>query len=31
MLRNPYWAIEAAAQLKKETHVPKQYAAAFPK
>lgn len=31
MLRNPYWAIEAAQQLKKETPVPKQYAAAFPK
>ena len=31
MLRNPYWAIEAAAQLKKETQVPKQYAVAFPK
>ncbi|MDR4316493.1 NADH:flavin oxidoreductase/NADH oxidase [Niallia circulans] len=31
MLRNPYWTIEAAAQLRKETEMPKQYAVAFPK
>lgn len=31
MLRNPYWTIEAAAQLCKETEMPKQYAVAFPK
>ncbi|RVT67328.1 NADH:flavin oxidoreductase/NADH oxidase [Niallia taxi] len=31
MLRNPYWALEAAAQLRKETTVPQQYATGFPK
>lgn len=31
MLRNPYWTIEAASQLRKETEMPKQYAVAFPK
>jgi NADPH2 dehydrogenase len=31
MLRNPYWTIEAATQLRKETEMPKQYAVAFPK
>lgn len=31
MLRNPYWALEAAAQLKKETTVPQQYVTGFPK
>lgn len=30
MLRNPYWTIEAAAQLRKETEIPKQYTVAFP-
>lgn len=29
MLRNPHWALEAAATLKKETTVPKQYADGF--
>ncbi len=31
MLRNPYWALEAAAVLNKETAVPKQYERGFPK
>ncbi|MBM7573317.1 NADH:flavin oxidoreductase/NADH oxidase [Aquibacillus albus] len=31
MLRNPYWALEAAAKLKKETAIPKQYQVSFPK
>ncbi|MGG0737750.1 NADH:flavin oxidoreductase/NADH oxidase [Niallia taxi] len=31
MLRNPYWALEAAAQLRKETTVPQQYVTGFPK
>lgn len=30
MLRNPYWSLEAAAVLKKETAVPKQYTSGFP-
>jgi len=30
MLRNPYWSLEAAAILKKETAVPKQYVSGFP-
>ncbi|WP_226002592.1 NADH:flavin oxidoreductase/NADH oxidase [Paenibacillus sp. BJ-4] len=29
MLRNPYWALEAAAKLKKETTTPKQYTTGF--
>ncbi|MHA7966467.1 NADH:flavin oxidoreductase/NADH oxidase [Paenibacillus sp. CAU 1782] len=29
MLRNPHWALEAAAQLKKETTIPKQYKTGF--
>ncbi|CAM4497795.1 2,4-dienoyl-CoA reductase-like NADH-dependent reductase (Old Yellow Enzyme family) [Paenibacillus endophyticus] len=29
LLRNPYWALEAAMQLKKETQVPKQYTGGF--
>lgn len=29
MLRNPYWTLEAAAKLNKETAVPRQYAAGF--
>ncbi|WP_341280417.1 NADH:flavin oxidoreductase/NADH oxidase [Paenibacillus sp. FSL H8-0537] len=29
MLRNPYWALEAAAMLKKETTVPTQYTTGF--
>lgn len=29
MLRNAYWALEAAAQLKKEAGVPKQYSTGF--
>ncbi|MGO4546341.1 NADH:flavin oxidoreductase/NADH oxidase [Paenibacillus sp. 2TAB23] len=29
LLRNPYWALEAASQLKKETQIPKQYSAGF--
>jgi len=31
MLRNPYWTLEAATILNKETSIPKQYAAGFPK
>lgn len=31
MLRNPYWTLEAALQLQKETDVPKQYLAGFPR
>jgi len=30
MLRNPYWTLEAAAKLNKETVVPKQYSPSFP-
>jgi NADPH2 dehydrogenase len=30
MLRNPYWALEAASELRKETEVPRQYTPAFP-
>ncbi|MFD0712281.1 NADH:flavin oxidoreductase/NADH oxidase [Paenibacillus sp. GCM10027626] len=30
MLRNPYWGLEAAAVLKKETAIPKQYVSGFP-
>lgn len=29
MLRNPYWTLEAAASLKKENNVPKQYTPGF--
>lgn len=29
MLKNPYWTINAAEQLKKETHIPKQYSLVF--
>ncbi|WP_139999825.1 NADH:flavin oxidoreductase/NADH oxidase [Paenibacillus paridis] len=29
LLRNPYWALEAATQLRKETQVPKQYTSGF--
>lgn len=29
MLRNPHWALEAATTLKKDTHIPKQYADGF--
>ncbi|SET22852.1 NADH:flavin oxidoreductase/NADH oxidase [Paenibacillus sp. NFR01] len=29
MLRNPYWTLEAAAKLNKETQIPKQYAFGF--
>ncbi|MNJ31958.1 NADPH dehydrogenase [compost metagenome] len=29
MLRNPYWTLEAAASLKKEMTVPKQYTSGF--
>ena len=29
LLRNPYWALEAASQLRKETSVPKQYSTGF--
>ncbi|WP_088104820.1 NADH:flavin oxidoreductase/NADH oxidase [Halalkalibacter urbisdiaboli] len=29
MLRNPYWALEAAAQLNKESKIPQQYQAGF--
>lgn len=29
MLRNPYWTLEAAAQLHKETSVPQQYVTGF--
>lgn len=31
MLRNPYWALEAATVLKKEVEVPKQYVTGFPR
>lgn len=31
MLRNPYWALEAATVLKKEIEVPQQYVTGFPK
>ncbi|MCM3601251.1 NADH:flavin oxidoreductase/NADH oxidase [Robertmurraya korlensis] len=31
MLRNPYWAIEAATVLKKEVALPKQYVTGFPR
>ncbi|WP_338786386.1 NADH:flavin oxidoreductase/NADH oxidase [Metabacillus sp. FJAT-53654] len=31
MLRNPYWALEAAALLHKETDLPKQYVPGFPR
>lgn len=31
MLRNPYWALEAATVLKKEIKVPQQYVTGFPK
>jgi 2,4-dienoyl-CoA reductase-like NADH-dependent reductase (Old Yellow Enzyme family) len=31
MLRNPYWALEAAAFLRKETALPKQYVPGFPR
>jgi len=30
MLRNPYWTLEAATQLRKETEIPRQYASGFP-
>ncbi|UHA73229.1 NADH:flavin oxidoreductase/NADH oxidase [Paenibacillus sp. 481] len=30
MLRNPYWTLEAADQLQKETDVPVQYRASYP-
>lgn len=29
MLRNPYWALEAAAKLNKETKIPQQYRVSF--
>ena len=31
MLKNPYWALEAATVLKKEVEVPQQYVTGFPK
>lgn len=31
MLRNPYWTLEAASQLQKETAISKQYTAGFPR
>ncbi|WP_334072459.1 NADH:flavin oxidoreductase/NADH oxidase [Paenibacillus sp. A14] len=31
MLRNPYWTLEAAVKLGKETQVPKQYLSGFPR
>lgn len=31
MLRNPYWTLEAAMKLNKETVIPKQYEPAFPR
>lgn len=31
MLRNAYWTLEAAAQLGKETRIPKQYGFGFPR
>ncbi|MCO7175798.1 NADH:flavin oxidoreductase/NADH oxidase [Sporolactobacillus kofuensis] len=30
MLRNPYWTLEAATQLHKETNIPRQYQFGFP-
>ncbi|QTN00673.1 NADPH dehydrogenase [Sediminibacillus dalangtanensis] len=30
MLRNPYWTLEAATKLKKETTFPQQYVVSFP-
>lgn len=29
MLRNPYWSLEAASKLKKETAIPTQYTTGF--
>ncbi len=29
LLRNPYWALEAASKLSKETQIPKQYTTGF--
>ncbi|WP_028563002.1 NADH:flavin oxidoreductase/NADH oxidase [Paenibacillus pinihumi] len=29
MLRNPYWALETASKLKKETQIPRQYTTGF--
>ncbi|RNB91765.1 NADH:flavin oxidoreductase/NADH oxidase [Brevibacillus fluminis] len=31
MLKNPYWTLSAAAELNKETAIPKQYQFGFPK
>ncbi|HZG73681.1 MAG TPA: NADH:flavin oxidoreductase/NADH oxidase [Chondromyces sp.] len=31
MLRNPYWTLEAATVLNKETDIPKQYVPGFPR
>ncbi|MGM7722926.1 NADH:flavin oxidoreductase/NADH oxidase [Metabacillus sp. Hm71] len=31
MLRNPYWTLEAATVLRKETELPKQYLPGFPR
>lgn len=31
MLRNPYWALEAATVLRKEEDIPKQYVPGFPR
>ncbi|GIP36070.1 NADH:flavin oxidoreductase/NADH oxidase [Paenibacillus sp. J2TS4] len=31
MLRNPYWTLEAAVQLNKESYLPKQYLSGFPR
>ncbi|KKI90847.1 NADPH dehydrogenase [Bacillus sp. SA1-12] len=31
MLRNPYWTLEAATVLRKETELPKQYITGFPR
>jgi 2,4-dienoyl-CoA reductase-like NADH-dependent reductase (Old Yellow Enzyme family) len=31
MLRNPYWTLEAAMKLNKETVIPKQYEPSFPR
>jgi 2,4-dienoyl-CoA reductase-like NADH-dependent reductase (Old Yellow Enzyme family) len=31
MLRNPYWTLEAATELRKETDLPKQYVYGFPR
>jgi NADPH2 dehydrogenase len=31
MFRNPYWSLQAAVKLNKQTDIPKQYALGFPR